>query len=57
MAPVLQDEKDKTSTKFDDKEKTNVLQKQFISVFTKEPNAEVPVLNQKTEVNLPNLII
>ena len=57
MVPVLQDEKDKTSTKFDGKEKTNILQKQFISVFTKEPKAEVPVLNQKTEANLHNIII
>ena len=57
VVPVLQDEKDKTSTKFDGKEKTNILQKQFISVFTKEPKAEVPVLNQKTEANLPNIII
>ena len=41
------DEKDKTSTKFDDKEKANILQKQFVSVFTKEPNAEVPALDKR----------
>ena len=60
VAPLLQDEKDEkdeTSTKFDDKEKANILQKQFISVFTKEPNAEVPVLDKKTELNLPNINI
>ena len=57
VAPLLQGEKDETSTKFDNKENTNILQKQFVSVFTKEPNAEVPVLDKKTEVNLPNTII
>ena len=57
VAPLLQDEKDETSTKFDEKEKANILQKQFVSVFTKEANAEVPVLDKKIEVNLPNMII
>ena len=31
----------------------NILQKQFFSVYTKELNAEVPVLDKKTKVNLP----
>ena len=57
VARLLQDKKDETSTKFDEKEKTNILQKQFVSIFTKEPNAEVPVLDKKTEVNLPNINI
>ena len=48
VARLLQDEKDETSTKFDNKENTNILQKQFVSVFTKEANAEVPVLHKKT---------
>ena len=34
-----------------------ILQKQFASVFTKEPNAEVPVLDKKTEVDLSNINI
>ena len=29
----------------------------FVSAFTKEPNAEVPVFDKKTKVNLPNIII
>ena len=57
VAPLLQDEKDETSTNFLDKEKANILQKQIANVFTKEPNAEAPVLDKKTEVNLPNIII
>ena len=47
----------KLQTKFDDKEKANIVQKKFVSVFTKAPNPEVLVLNKKTEVNLPNIII
>ena len=57
MTPPLQDEKDETSTKLDEKENSNIIQKQFFSIFTKEPNAEVPVLDKKTEVNLPNINI
>ena len=56
VAPLLKDEKNETSTKFDNKQKANILQKQFVCVFTKEANAEVPVLEKKTEVNLPNII-
>ena len=52
MAPLLQDEKDETSIKLDNKQKANILQNQFVSVFTKEPNAEEPVLNKITEVNI-----
>ena len=57
VVPLLRDEKDETSTKFDGKKKANIIQQQFVSVFTKEPNAEVPVLDKKTEVNLPNINI
>ena len=57
VTSLLQDEKDETSTKFDDKEKANILQKEFVSVFTNEPNAEMSVLGKKTEINLPNIII
>ena len=57
MAPLLHDEKDETSTKFDDKRKANILQKRLVIVFTKEQNAGVLVLDKKTEVNLPNVNI
>ena len=57
MAHLSQSEKDETSTKFDDKEKENILQKQFASVLTKEPNADVPVHDKKSEVNHPNINI
>ena len=57
MVPLLQDKKGETSTKFDDREKANILQKQYVSAFRKEPNAEVPVLDKNTELNLSNIII
>ena len=57
VAPCLQGEKDENSTKFDEKEKSNFLQKQFVSVFTKQQNARVYFLDKKTEVNLPNINI
>ena len=57
MAPPSQDEKEETPGKFDDKEKGSILQKQFVSVFTKEPNDGVPFLDKKTEVNLPDINI
>ena len=46
---------DESLTKFDEKEKANVLQRQIFSVFTKEPNDEGTVLDKKTEVNLFNI--
>ena len=57
LTSLLQDEKYETSTKFDHKEKANIFQKQISSVFTKETNVEVPVLDKKTEVNIPNINI
>ena len=45
IVPPLQDEKDGTSTKSDEKKKVNILQKQFVGVFTKQPKAEVPALD------------
>ena len=57
MRSLLQDEKDKISVKFYDKKKKNIMLKQFVSVFTKERNAEVLVFDKKTEANLPNINI
>ena len=57
VAPLLADTKDKTSMKFQDKEKANILQKQFVSVFTQEPNSEVPDFEKRTEAEIPPLSI
>ena len=57
VPPLLQDNNDKDSTKFEDKDKADILQKQFSSVFTQEPNGEVPNLREKTENYLSNLVV
>ena len=55
IAPLLADDKDKYSTKFDDKEKADILQKQFSSVFTREPDGEIPRLLNRTKVSIKDL--
>ena len=55
MAPLLQDIENKKSIKFDDKDKANILQNQFVSVFTKEPEDGIPVISKKTEANISSL--
>ena len=45
VAPLLADMKDKDSLRFSDEEKANILQKQFSSVFTKEP---IPTITRRT---------
>ena len=44
--------KDKTSTKFTDDEKANILQDQFSSVFTREPEGELPSFSNRTMANI-----
>ena len=57
IAPLLEDKADKSSLKFSDEEKARMLQKQFSSVFTKEPPGDVPSLGKVTESLLSNFII
>ena len=47
IAPLLLDVLKKDSLTFDDKEKANILQRQFSSVFTKEPAGEIPRIQQR----------
>ena len=57
VAPLLENNLDKCSTKFDDKEKADILQKQFASVFTREPDDVIPELQKKTKFSLKNLVV
>ena len=57
VAPLLKDVKDKNSAQFDDVEKANILQDQFSSVFTREPEGETPSLNKRTGASIGNLQI
>ena len=57
VAPLLENIKDKNSTKFHDEDKANILQNQFSSVFTKEPEGEIPSLGKRTDAFIANLTI
>ena len=57
VAPLLSDPKDCNSMKFDDVDKANLLLKQFSSVFTREPDGEIPRIQKRTDIKIPNLII
>ena len=52
VAPLLENIKDKSSMEFKDEEKANILQKQFSSVFTREPVGEIPTLCNKTNKSI-----
>ena len=57
VAPLLEDKNDKTSLRFADDDKARILQKQFTSVFTKEPTGDIPSLGKLTESLLFEIII
>ena len=56
ISPLLRNPKDKSSLCFEDKDKADILQDQFCSVFTKEPDGSLPEFksrtNSKVEFNL-----
>ena len=41
----------------DDKDKANILQKQFVSVFTHEQEGNIPELKSRTTERIPNVVI
>ena len=55
VGPLLADVNDKSSTKFTDEEKANILQNQFSSVFTIEPEEELPPFSRRTNTNIYNV--
>ena len=57
IAPLLENVKDKTSLKSDDYEKANILQEQFCSVFTKEPEGDIPHFEIRCNTIIQNIII
>ena len=56
IAPLLGNKDDKTSLHFDDKSKADLLQKQFLSVFTKESEDDVPKLTPRTNSSIAKLL-
>ena len=57
VAPLLENTNDKSSIRYSDKQKADILQKQFASVFTREPDGELPKFDLRTlsEINLPDI--
>ena len=57
IAPLLDNLDDTTSLRFDDKSKADLLQRQFLSVFTLESQEDVPELPPRTSSTVEELII
>ena len=57
VSPLLKDVNDPNSLKFDDKEKADILQDQFCSVFTREEGGVTPTMDMKTDKWLTSLRI
>ena len=55
VGPLLEDPANPASVKYDDREKTSILAKQFRSVFTDEPDGDIPRLQKRTEATLSDL--
>ena len=56
VSPLLADKKDPNSLRFQDKEKADILQHQFCSVFTEE-RGETPMMNKRTTKSIHTLLI
>ena len=57
IAPLLENKDKKDSLKFDDEEKANILSDQFSSVFSVEPEGDIPKINVRTDSKVLELII
>ena len=56
ISPLFEDNKDPSSLKFEDKEKANILQKQFCRVFIRETD-DIPILEKRNNKSLNDLKI
>ena len=57
IAPLLENLEDKTSLKYSDEEKANILQNQFSSVFLKESGDNIPIFPERTKACISNMVI
>ena len=55
VAPLLENPQEKDSMKFSDVDKANILQNQFSSVYVKEPEGDIPILNCRTLMSIAEL--
>ena len=57
VAPLLENKEDRNSLVFEDEKKANLLQKQFSSVFTKEPLDHIPSITTRTAAKIEHVEI
>ena len=57
IAPLLETDSNSDSMKYDDKAKADILQRQFSSVFTREPDGEIPHFERRSELAVEDLFI
>ena len=57
IAPLLDDSCCNSPKRFADRDKANILQNQFSSVFTKEPPQDIPTIERRTDASISNLPI
>ena len=57
VAPLLENSKNPDSAKFEDKDKADILQKQFSSVFTREDTENIPLLEKRSKTVIGNIIV
>ena len=58
VVPLLEVNKDPESARFEDQDEANILQKQFSSVFTREPDTDIPKLDKKkTDASVYTLFV
>ena len=57
VAPLLENTDNPDSMKYEDEEKANILQSQFSSVFTREPDGEIPTFAKRTNAIISSLKI
>ena len=55
IAPLLSNPENKDSLVFDDKDKADVVQNQFSSMFTQEPEGDIPRLAPRTDAKVNNI--
>ena len=56
ISPLLKDPDDKSSLKYDDTEKAEILQRQFLSVFTHEPDGDLPRFPSRTDKVIDHIV-
>ena len=57
VGPLLANYKDKTSIRFEDIDEANILQDQFCSVFTKEPDGSLPSFQARTRKIMDGIFV